>query len=197
MEQEVFDRYVEALVFCSPKPIGVGELQQCLSEAFEQEMEEATIAASLVRIGQRYQAEESVMELVHAAGGYQLMTKPAYQHVVATLLKQQSKKRISRSALETLSIIAYRQPVSKTEIEQIRGVSADYALKKLLERQLIELRGKSSAPGRPMLYGTSPLFLEHFGINSLKELPTLKDFAEEEAEESPGGLPASPGTEAN
>ncbi len=85
--------------------------------------------------------------------------------------------------METLSIIAYRQPITKPELEQIRGVNCDYAIRKLLDKELVEIRGKSDGVGRPMLYGTAPQFLEYFGINHLNELPTPKDFAEEEEEE--------------
>jgi len=96
------------------------------------------------------------------------------------MLKQQSKKRMSNSALETLSIIAYKQPITKSEIEQIRGVNCDYSVQKLLEKELIEIKGKSASVGRPLIYGTSNNFMEYFGINDLKELPTPKDFAPEE-----------------
>jgi segregation and condensation protein B len=95
------------------------------------------------------------------------------------MLKQQSKKRLSTSAMETLSIIAYKQPISKPEVENIRGVNCDYAIQKLLDKGLIEIQGKSDSVGRPMLYGTSPKFMEYFGINDLTELPTPKDFTNE------------------
>ena len=108
------------------------------------------------------------------------MTKPAYQSSIGILLKQQSKKRLSATALETLSIVAYKQPVTKTEMEQIRGVNCDYTIQKLLEKELVEIKGKAETIGRPLLYGTTEKFMEYFGINSLKDLPTLKDISEEE-----------------
>ena len=120
------------------------------------------------------------MELVKSGGGYQFLTKPAYQASIGILLKQQSKKRLSNSALETLSIIAYKQPITKSEAEQIRGVNCDYAIQKLLEKELVEVKGKSDGVGRPLMYGTSPRFMDYFGINDLKELPTPKDFSTEE-----------------
>ena len=95
------------------------------------------------------------------------------------MLKQQSKKRLSTSAMETLSIISYKQPVSKTEVETIRGVNCDYAVQKLLEKGLIEIQGKGETVGRPLIYGTSPKFMEYFGISELNELPTPKDFSQE------------------
>jgi segregation and condensation protein B len=95
------------------------------------------------------------------------------------MLKQQSKKRLSTSAMETLSIIAYKQPISKTDVENIRGVNCDYAVQKLLDKGLIEILGKAETIGRPILYGTSPKFMEYFGINDINELPTPKDFTSE------------------
>ena len=128
----------------------------------------------------RYEADEHAFGLNHSAGGYQFLTKPAYQASIGILLKQQSKKRLSNSAMETLSIIAYKQPVTKTDVEQIRGVNCDYSIQRLLEKELIEIKGKAETIGRPLIYGTSDKFMEYFGINDLKELPTIKDFTEEE-----------------
>ena len=91
-----------------------------------------------------------------------------------------NQKKLSRAALETLSIIAYRQPITRPEIEFIRGVNCDYAIQKLLEKKLIDIAGRADAPGRPLLYQTSPFFMEYFGINDLKDLPTPKDFSQEE-----------------
>ena len=108
------------------------------------------------------------------------MTKPAYQSSIGIFLKQQSKKRLSNSALETLAIIAYKQPITKPQLEQIRGVNCDYSTQKLLEKELIEIKGKAETPGRPMLFGTSGKFMEYFGINDLSELPTPKDFPTDE-----------------
>ena len=126
--------------------------------------------------------DEYSFEPIYSGGGYQFLTKPAYQASIGILLKQQSKRRLSNSSLETLAIIAYRQPITKSEIEQIRGVNCDYAVQKLLEKELIEIKGKSDAVGRPLIYGTTESFNDYFGINSLNELPTLKDFVQKENE---------------
>jgi segregation and condensation protein B len=107
-----------------------------------------------------------------------LPSRPIRQ--VGDFLKQKSKRRLSTSALETIAIIAYKQPITKHQIEQIRGVNCDYAIQKLLEKELIEIRGKSDGIGRPVLYGTSNKFMEYFGINNLKDLPSPKDFIKEE-----------------
>lgn len=172
--------HIEALVFCSPKPITEGEIQNCLKEMFDADVPQKDIAGGLTTIKEKFSEDKFSFELVKSGGGYQFLTKPAYQASIGILLKQQSKKRLSNSALETLSIIAYKQPVTKSEAEQIRGVSCDYSIQKLLEKELIEVRGKSEGVGRPILYGTSQKFMDYFGINDLKELPTPKDFATEE-----------------
>lgn len=144
---------------------------------FNAEVPEEDITGAIKRIEDKFQQEEFSFQLNKAAGGYQFLTKPAYQASIGIMLKQQSKKRLSTSAMETLSIIAYRQPISKTEIENIRGVNCDYAVQKLLDKQLIEITGKAETIGRPMLYGTTPKFMEYFGINDIGELPVPKDFA--------------------
>lgn len=172
--------HIQALVFCSPKPITEGEIQDCLKEMFDADVPENDIVAGLNTIEEKFKSDDFAMELVKSGGGYQFLTKPAYQASIGILLKQQSKKRLSNSALETLSIIAYKQPITKSEAEQIRGVSCDYSIQKLLEKELVEIKGKSEGVGRPILYGTSQKFMDYFGINNLKELPTPKDFSTEE-----------------
>ena len=169
--------HIEALIFCSPKPISIADLRACLTEMFEADVPEEDIIKAINQLKDRYEADMYAVTIIESGGGFQFLTKPAYQASIGILLKQQSKKRLSKSALETLSIIAYKQPVTKAEMEQIRGVSCDYTVQKLLEKELVEIRGKSEGVGRPILYGTSPQFMDYFGINDLKELPTPKDFA--------------------
>jgi len=174
--------HIEALVFCTDKPIKVEDIKACLSEMFEANVPEQDITDALGQIEQKYLDDQFSFTIVKSGGGYHFLTKPAYQASIGILLKQQSKKRLSTSALETLSIIAYKQPVTKSEMEQIRGVNCDYAVQKLLEKELVDIKGKADTIGRPMLYGTSEKFMDYFGINSLKDLPTPKDFATEENE---------------
>lgn len=173
---------IEALIFCSPTPIPIGEIQQCLSELLDAEIPEAHIQEAMHLLMEKYQSKQFSFEVCYIGGGYQMLTKPLYQSIINIQLKQKSKKRLSNASLETLAIIAYKQPISKTEIEQIRGVGCDYAVQKLLEKELIEIRGKSEAVGRPLLYGTTPKLMDYLGINDLKELPTLKEFTLEENE---------------
>src|SRR5687767_1898563 len=142
---------------------------------FNADVPEEDIQGAIQRLDEKFQGEEYSFQLYKAAGGYQFLTKPAYQASIGIMLKQQSKKRLSTSAMETLSIIAYKQPISKTEIENIRGVNCDYAVQKLLDKQLIEITGKAETIGRPMLYGTTQKFMEYFGISDLVELPTPKE----------------------
>lgn len=176
---DFLQNHIEALIFCSPAPVKLADIKSCLSEMFNADVPEEDIMGAIQRIEEKYQAEEYAFQLFKAAGGYQFLTKPAYQASISILLKQQSKKRLSTSAMETLSIIAYKQPISKTEIENIRGVNCDYAVQKLLDKGLIEITGKADTIGRPMLYGTTQKFMEYFGISELAELPTPKEVSAE------------------
>lgn len=146
---------------------------------FEAEVPEKDILERIEKLQKKYEGDDYAFGIEKSAGGYQFLTKPAYQASIGILLKQQSKKRLSNSALETLSIIAYKQPVTKSDVEQIRGVNCDYTIQKLLEKELIEIKGKAEKIGRPILYGTSEKFMEYFGINSLDDMPTPKDFSQE------------------
>jgi segregation and condensation protein B len=146
---------------------------------FNADVPEEDILGAIQRLEEKFLGEDFAFQLYKTSGGYQFMTKPAYQASIGIMLKQQSKKRLSTSAMETLAIIAYKQPISKTEIENIRGVNCDYAVQKLVDKGLIEITGKAETIGRPMLYGTTTKFMEYFGINDLMELPTPKDFTGE------------------
>jgi segregation and condensation protein B len=173
-------RHIEALIFCAPSPLGVDEIQRCLSEMFGSEVPAAHILEAIIALQEKYAQDEFSFVIENLGGGYQFLTKPAYQASISILLRQQSHKKLSTAQLETLSIIAYRQPVTKTEIEHIRGVNCDYSIQKLLEKELISIKGKSDSVGKPLLYGTSTKFMEYFGINSLQDLPQPKDFSQEE-----------------
>ena len=192
--------HIEALIFVSSKPVKEEEISDCLNEMFGTEVPENDIRDSIQKLIEKYNQEEYAFQIEKIAGGYQFMTKPAYQSSIGILLKQQSKKRLSNSALETLAIIAYKQPITKTQLEQIRGVNCDYSTQKLLEKELIEIKGKAETPGRPLLFGTSVKFMEYFGINDLNELPTPKDFPQDEnkiGEEGPDDNPESTEEDSN
>lgn len=147
---------------------------------FETEVPKDHILEAIEVLQDKYVQEDFSFALEQLGGGYQFLTKPAYQTSISILLKQQSQKRLSAAQLETLSIIAYKQPVTKSEIEQIRGVSCDYSIQKLLEKELVAIKGKADSVGKPLLYGTSEKFMEYFGINKISDLPQPKDFTQEE-----------------
>lgn len=169
-------QHIEALIFAAPQAIPFAEIHAVLVETFQTEIPEEEVQTVLKQINTQFQTDTYAFELVEIAGGYQFMTKGAYHSTVAVHLKQTTKKRLSQAALETLAIIAYKQPVTRTELEEIRGVNCDYALQKLLEKELVMIAGRSEGPGRPLLYGTSEKFMDYMGINSLADLPKTKDF---------------------
>jgi len=151
------------------------EIKNCLDEQFATKMKKEEFLLAIDQLKEKYQSDDFAIEIVEISNGYRFMTKGAYYNTVATYLRQSTKKKLSKSALETLSIIAYKQPVIKSELEQIRGVSCDYSIQKLLEKELIEIEGRSEGPGRPLLYATSPKFMDYFGLKSIEDLPKTKD----------------------
>lgn len=172
--------FIEALIFASEKSISAEEIQQVLAELSEEEqISIAAINALIEQIRQKYLDLNLAIELVQLNGGYQFLTRKEFYPVINQLQIQRSKKKLSQAALETLSIIAYKQPVTKLEIEQIRGVNCDYTVQKLLEKELISIAGKSETVGKPLLYATSGLFMDYFGINSTKDLPQLTELVSE------------------
>jgi len=173
---DFLQNHIEALIFCAPIPLKESEITSCLTEMFEANVPSKDVSSALLSIGEKFKQEQFSFELIKSGGGYQFLTKPAYQASISIMLKQQSKRRLSTSALETLSIIAYKQPVTKLEMEQIRGVNCDYSVNRLLDKGLVEIKGKAETIGRPILYGTSGEFMDYFGINDITELPTPKDF---------------------
>jgi len=170
--------YIEALVFASEQGIRVEEIIYCLQAAAERDFTVDEVKASLTRIQEKYKDEALAIELANINNGYQFLTKKKYHPVISLLQLQRSKKKLSQAALETLAIVAYKQPVTKTEVEQIRGVNCDYSIQKLLEKELIAITGKSDGVGKPILYGTSPLFMDYFGINNINELPHIKELTD-------------------
>jgi len=173
---------IESLIFTAATPISFKEISSCLEESFGMKFHKEELRKSINFIKERYDREDFAFELVEIGGGYQFLSKGSYHNTIGTYLKQTTRKRLSRAALETLSIIAYKQPVTKGEMENIRGVSCDYSIQKLLEKELVSILGRSDAPGRPLLYGTSPKFMDYFGINSLEDLPKPKDFKNPDSE---------------
>ncbi|HRX94631.1 MAG TPA: SMC-Scp complex subunit ScpB, partial [Chitinophagaceae bacterium] len=139
------------------------------------------VEAALSGITEKYSADFYPFEVRQSGGGWQFLTRPDYHKTVAQLNGDKFLKKLSAAALETLAIVAYKQPVTKGEIEAIRGVSSDYAVQKLLEKELIIISGRNEkAPGQPLLYSTSKTFMDYFGINSAEELPQIKEVLAEQ-----------------
>ncbi|MDI9357064.1 MAG: SMC-Scp complex subunit ScpB [Chitinophagaceae bacterium] len=173
---EYFVNHVEALIFASTNPITAEEIKNVLEEMFSVKIADSDIHFSLQVLEEKYRDENYAMEVLKIGGGYQFLTKLSYQQSIKIFLKQQSKKKLSTSTLETLAIIAYKQPITKQEIEKIRGMNSDYTVQKLLEKELVIIKGKLDTVGKPLIYGTSTKFMDYFGINDINELPALKDF---------------------
>jgi len=172
------DKHIEAILFSSDHPVPVADLVSSLNRALELELDPHVVINHLETLLQKYEEDFFPFKIVHTGGGYRFLTKEPYHASVSSFLNIKSKRRLSTAAMETLAIIAYRQPISKAEIENIRGVNCDYSIQKLLERELIEITGRSESPGKPLLYSTSGGFMDYFGINSVDELPKLREFEE-------------------
>jgi segregation and condensation protein B len=171
--------HIEALVFASDKPLTSPEITDLVNSAFgfmEDKVEAEQVDAALEGIIEKYASEFYPFEVRQSGGGWQFLTKKDYHKTVAQLNGEKFLKRLSAAALETLAIIAYKQPVTKGEIESIRGVSSDYAVQKLLEKELIIITGRNEKlPGHPLVYATSKNFMDYFGINSPEDLPKIRE----------------------
>jgi segregation and condensation protein B len=164
---------LEAVIFVASEPVTEEELARLLPDVARED-----VKAALEALRRDYDAAGRGLELRRIAGGYQLRTRPEYQDYIRRYLKTRPSARLSMAALETLAVIAYKQPITLPEIQEIRGVNSARAVKTLLEKRLIEPKGRKPVVGRPILYGTSREFLIHFGLNDLSELPTIEDFRE-------------------
>jgi segregation and condensation protein B len=175
--------HIEALIFASDKPLTTLELTELVNNAFafmEDKISLDQVESSLEGIVEKYSAEFYPFEVKQSGGGWQFLTKKDFHKTIAQLNGDKFLKRLSVAALETLAIIAYKQPVTKAEIEAIRGVSSDYAIQKLLEKDLIVIIGRNEKlPGHPLIYATSKNFMDYFGINSPEDLPRLKEIFDE------------------
>jgi segregation and condensation protein B len=171
--------HIESLIFASDKPLTSAEITELINQAFgfmEDKIEAAQVDAAIEGIVEKYASEFYPFEVRQSGGGWQFLTKKDFHKTVAQLNGEKFLKRLSAAALETLAIIAYKQPVTKGEIEAIRGVSSDYAVQKLLEKELIVISGRNEKlPGHPLVYGTSKNFMDYFGINSPDDLPKIRE----------------------
>lgn len=176
--------HIEALIFASDKPLSTAELTDLVNHALgflEDRISSDQTEAALQAIIEKYATEFYSFEVIQSGGGWQFLTKKEFHKTIAQLNGDKFLKRLSPASLETLAIIAYKQPVTKGEIESIRGVSSDYAVQKLLEKELIVIAGRNEKlPGHPLVYATSRNFMDYFGINSSEDLPTIKEVLAEQ-----------------
>ncbi len=184
MELSVIIPHIEALIFASEKPLAVTEIVELLNNALafiEDRSTPEQVEVAISAIAEKYQSEFYAFGLVESGGGWQFLTKPEYHKTIAQLNGDRFLKKLSVASIETLSIIAYKQPVTKSEIELIRGVNCDYAVQKLLEKELIVISGRrEDAVGKPLIYNTSKNFMDYFGINSATDLPKIKEILNQE-----------------
>jgi segregation and condensation protein B len=169
---------LEALIFTSPQPLTARQIGQVLGG-----VPKADWKAALEELKQDYAREGRGLQLVEVAGGHQITTRPEYNDWMQELLDPKAPTRLSIQALETLAVIAYKQPVTLPEIIELRGVRSAGVIKTLLEKRLIRITGRKEVVGRPMLYGSTKQFLLHFGLKDLSELPRIEEFAEVLGEE--------------
>ena len=164
-----YNMVIEALLFSSPFPLK----QSLIDKTFPNES--INLEDRISELNIQYLKEGHAFEICKISGGYQLVSKKEYEHYIRLILEKNNEYTFSKPALDALAIIAYKQPISKNEIELIRGVDSSGVLKTLIANSLVEIKGRSSSPGRPLIYKTTNQFLEFFGLNNLSELPKLKE----------------------
>jgi len=171
MDRKQAKSIIEAMLFVSDKPLFVNEIKGVLEEFDSCDIKD--VVSELVR---EYEETQRAFSIKEIAGGFQIVTDPVLAPWLKKLYKTSGSDRLTGPSLETLAIVAYKQPVTKPEIEAIRGVNVDGVLKTLIEKNLVRIAGKKETVGRPILYGTTSEFLQYFGLSSLKELPNLEEF---------------------
>ncbi|NJO25645.1 MAG: SMC-Scp complex subunit ScpB [Bacteroidia bacterium] len=176
--------HIEALIFASDKPLTTLEITELINNAFGFMDEKVTLdqaEAAMEGIVEKYNSDFYPFEVKMSGGGWQFLTKKEYHKTVAQLNADKFLKKLSIAAMETLAIIAYKQPITKGEIESIRGVNCDYTVQKLLEKELIVILGRNEKlPGHPLIYATSKNFMDYFGINTADDLPSIKEVLAEQ-----------------
>lgn len=184
MELSEIIPHIESLIFASDRPLNNAELLELVNNALafiEDRATQEQVDAAIEGIVEKYNSEFYAFEVRKVGGGWQFLTKKEYHKTVAQLNGDKFLKRLSVAALETLAIIAYKQPITKSEIESIRGVNCDYAVQKLLEKDLVVISGRNEeAVGKPLIYSTSKSFMDYFGINSSDDLPKISEVLMEE-----------------
>ena len=173
---------IEALIFGSDEPLTIRQIMDILGSSEHAgpriRMKEDEVLGVIRELNGTYVQQGRSFRVIQVAGGFQFATMPEFADWLGRMVKEKSKRKLTQATIETLSVIAYKQPVTKPEVEAIRGVNADYAISKLMERGLVTIVGRSASPGRPLLYGTTSEFLKHFGLNDLSELPKPREIEE-------------------
>jgi segregation and condensation protein B len=172
------DAAVEAILLSVDRPIPVAKILEPLGPVLGVQVDAAGVEAAIERLNKAYDEHGRAFRVEPVSGGYRLMTRPEYAPVIAAMHRARASTRLSRSALETLAIIAYRQPMTRAELEAIRGVACGEVLRSLLDRKMIKITGRAEELGRPMLYGTTAQFLDAFGLASIKDLPKPEELAD-------------------
>ena len=172
MQKKEIDQIIEALLFANPSPINQAQLNQVFNSPVP------SLKDSVKRLNNFYLKYDKPYSINSIAGGYQLATNSDYDIWIRRLLRKSNKLTLSSAALDTLAIVAYKQPIGRYDIEAIRGVDSSGVIKTLLSRNLIKIKGRGDGPGRPLLYSTTKSFLEYFGINRLSDMPKLKEVSE-------------------
>lgn len=178
--EKVYTSVIEALIFASEDSISTNEIIRAITEIDGEDVQISPLDVenSVEELNKRYSEFNLSYKIVKIANGYLFATNPEYAKYIGYLSSEKSKKRLSQAALETLSIVAYKQPITKPELESIRGVNSDYILNTLLEKNLIKISGRGETVGRPLLYTTTEEFLKYFGLNNLSDLPKPREIEE-------------------
>ena len=173
-KEPTIEQKIEAVIFASEEAVSRQHIREVLGE----ELSTADIGACVERLNDTYASTGRCFRIAGIGGGFRFLTIPSLEPTLKKMLAPKIQRKLSQSALEVLAVIAYQQPVTRGEIHQVRGVSPDYAVNKLLERGLIDVRGRADTPGKPLLYGTTKEFLDFFNLQSIKDLPKLREIRE-------------------
>ena len=169
---------IEALIFSAEEPLTTSEIAKAIKEIDGEDIKDEEIEFAVDNLNEKYKTQEISINILRVSNGFLFATKPEYAKYVGYLSSEKSSRRLSQAALETLAIIAYQQPITKPEIEAIRGVNSDYMINTLLEKNLITIKGRAETIGRPLLYVTTDTFLIYFGLNKLSDLPKPREIEE-------------------
>ena len=172
MQDSEIRKIIEALLFASPEPLTQAKVNGIFNP------DTPNLKEVVLKLNEQYNHNDHAFEINQVAGGFQLVSRQEYEHFIRKMLSKSGRLSLSSAALDSLAIIAYKQPIGRYEVEAIRGVDSSGVLKTLLNRNLIKIKGRDSGPGRPLLYQTTNKFLEHFGLNRLSDMPKLKEITE-------------------